>query len=168
MSKHRKWDELSEREQEQVGLILASLREFSYGFDQAMSIARFVNPVAPQSRFYVNSLYHYLAAYYLVSGERKMRDVLKGLGCGDLLGSVEAILDTPLGDTVFHRILATFRNKFLVHPSFTVDPIQDMHKQFDLRNKENADRFMGLIYRLCEQTKNLCLGLAERFPEVLK
>ncbi len=51
------WKDLTINEKEQIRLILFSLKEFSYGFERADSIADQYKSGTAIMRFYMNSLY---------------------------------------------------------------------------------------------------------------
>ena len=132
MADFRKWSDLAKGEREQVVLMLLSLKEFSYGFDRATEIGLFADEASAMSRFYTNSLYHYCAAYFTVGGALKLRNIVSEIGSSDLLGPVEEILNSRLGDTTFQDILDAYRDKFLVHQSFRMAPLKkQISKKFD-------------------------------------
>ena len=166
MIKYRTWNQLSEREQEQVRLMLFSLKEFSYGVDHMDEIWRPGQEPGAQARFYMTSLHQYCANYFMLTGAHKLRDVLRSLGSGDLLEPVEALLATPLGESTFGEILKTFRNKFLTHQSFTLDPVnRGIHAKFDLDSEQNSATLTDMIEQLFRHTQQLYVALAMRFKE---
>ena len=167
MTEYRTWDQLSEREREQVRLMLFSLKEFSYGVDRMDEIWRPGQEPGAQARFYMTSLHQYCANYLMLAGAHKLRDVLRSLGSGDLLEPVEALLATPLGEeSTFGEILKTFRNRFLTHQSFTLDPVnRGIYAKFDLDGKQNSARLTDMIEQLFRRTQQLYVALAMRFKE---
>lgn len=166
--RRRAWRDLTTREKEQIRLILVSLREFSYGFERADSVASEVAAGSSMLRFYMNALYQYCANYFLVGGAHKLKNVLTNLGSEDLLRSIETLLNTRLGKTNFGEILRSFRDKFLVHQSFTWAPVEDrIYKKYDICKPENAERFQGLVNDLYAETQKLYIAVAQRYPEAL-
>ena len=164
----RDWGQLTGREREQISLMLVSLKEFSYGFDRADEVAAEVLAGCARLRFYMNALYHYCANYFLVGGAHKLRNVVRGLGAADLVEPIEHLLATPLGETNLGEIIRTFRDKFLVHQSFTFAPLEArVHKKFDILESANAERFMALIHELFAATRTLYVELAGRYPLAL-
>ena len=166
MADYRTWDDLDERERELVHLMLFSLKEFSYGIDRMDEIWKPGQEPGAQARFYMTSLHQYCANYFMLTGAHKLRDVLRALGSGDLLKPIEDLLATPLGESTFGEILKTFRNKFLTHQSFTLDPVnRGIDAKFDLDDPENSALLTDLIEKLFRQTKQLYVALAMRFKE---
>lgn len=146
--------------------MLFSLKEFSYGCERGDALSQEVPAGSASLRFYMNALYQYCANYFLVGGSRKLRDVLKDLGSGDLLAPIDTVLETALGTTTFGDILKAFRDKFLVHQSFTFAPIEEaVHRRFDILAPGNAERFQRLVNDLYARTQELYLQLGLRYPE---
>jgi len=161
---YRSWNQLTGREKEQVRLILTSMKEFSYGVDRLDALWSPDQPITAQIRFYMTSLHQYCANYFLLTGAHKLRNVLVRLGSGDLLRPINELLATRLGDTTFGEILKTFRNKFLTHQSFTMDPIdREIQSKFDLDDPSNSARLTDLIERLFRSTQQLYAALGMRF-----
>ena len=167
MSDIKNWDNLNKTEQTQIGLMLVSLKEFSYAFDTAQQMAKISADGSTVMRFYMNAMYHYVAAYFLVTGGNKLSEKLRALGSGDLLGPIEETLATELGTTTFRELLSVFRSKFLVHQSFTVGPLEEVtKKKYDLAEPGNGERFMDLVNQLFAQVQELYVNIAVRFPEI--
>jgi hypothetical protein len=165
---YRTWDQLSEREHEQVSLMLFSLKEFSYGVDRLDEIWHPGQQVSARVRFYMTSLHQYCASYYMLSGAHKLKNVLCDLGSGDLLTAIDELLQSELDDTTLGHVLKAFRNKFLTHQSFTTDAIErDIHAKFDLDDPRNAAKLEDLIERLFRATQQLYVNLAMRFPQTM-
>ena len=144
-----------------------SLKEFSYAFDTARQVAGFSAEGSAAMRFYTNAMYQYVAAYFLVGGGNKLSDKLRSLGSGDLLDPIEETLATELGTTTVRELLSVFRSKFLVHQSFTIEPLEEVtRRKFDLAVTENGLRFMELVNQLFTPVQELYVNIAARFPEI--
>lgn len=164
----RSWGDLTQREHEQISLMLLSLKEFSYGYDRANEVAKHVSPGAAMLRFYMTSLYHYCANYFLVGGANKLRNVLEQLSSHDLLQPIDSLLSTRLGDTSFGEVIRTWRDKVLTDQSFTFAPLETriMHK-FNYLEPENSKILTAMIQDLFVETKRLYVALALRYPEAI-
>jgi hypothetical protein len=162
----RAWKDLSQREKEQIQLMLFSLKEFSYGFEKGDVVASEVPAGSAILRFYMNALYQYCANYYLVGGAHKLKNILQEMGSGNLLEHINAILNKKLGETTFGQILKSYRDKFLVHQSFTWSSVEDkIHKKFNILEPSNAEVFQKLVNDLYAETQKLYLALVDRYPE---
>lgn len=168
MTQVRNWSQLNETERQQVCLMLASLQEFVFAYDTADRLSAQVDQGSAALRFYMNSLYQYCCNYHLVGGANKLKNILTQLGSGDLLESLEALLNVRLGQTTLAEILRTFRDKFLTHQTFTFKPIQvNIYRKFDLRDPNNAKLFPMMVNDVFFLTRQLYFALAARFPEAI-
>jgi hypothetical protein len=168
MTTHRSWSTLNSTEHERFGLMLVSLKEFSYGYETADALSDEVPEGSAPMRFFMNSLYQYCANYFLVGGGNKLRNLLIQLGSGDLLKAIDDLLATPFGGITFGEILRTFRDKFLTHQTFTFSPLEErIYDKCDLREPETGQRFSKLVNDLFYQTQLLYLALMERYPEAM-
>ena len=115
------WHELNAKQQDRLAGLLITLQEFAYGFDQSGLAGLVSETGSTAQRFYSNSLYQYFANMFLVSGSHRTRDFLKQIGCHDLLQSIESILDYEVGNVTLKFLITAFRNRQLVHTSFSSD-----------------------------------------------
>lgn len=165
MVPYREWEDLEEREQEQVRMILLSLKEFSYGVDRLDEVAQVARPGSAMVRFYMNSLYQYASNYFLGGGAHKLANVVRSLGLSDLLAPIEGILRMPLDGTTFGEIIRMFRDKILTHQSFTFEPYESrVLPRFDMNDPLKGKRFNDLVHDLFVEIQKLYAGLASRFP----
>ncbi len=162
------WVDLSDTEKQQIGFMLVSLKEFSYGFDRLMEVAAEVEDGSAIIRFYSNSLYQYVTGYFLLRGNYKLHNILTNLGSDDLLEPIDKLIQTQLGTTTFGDLIRAFRNKFLTHQSFDLSKVkQHVHMRFDIDNPVNAELLRNMIFKLFSETKTLYINLANRYPEAL-
>lgn len=162
------WAELSEGEREQLGLMLFSLKEFSYGLDRLTEVSDFAAPGVAMVRFYMSSLYHYFAAYFLVGGAHKLRDILIRLGNADLLGPIEELLELRIGELSVGDIVKSWRDKALVHQAFDMRILQSrILSRAELDTPAAGAQLAIVVSALFRQTQALYVGLALRYPEVL-
>lgn len=156
-------------EQEQLKMMLLSLQEFSYGFEQADSIAQEVKPGSAALRFYMNSLYQYCCNYFLVGGANKLSNILCNVGFGDLLDPINEVLSRPMGSMTFGEIIRTYRDKTITHPNFTTRIIRrDIHSRFNLNDPVNATFLSDSVNDLFARTQGLYIALAMRVPEAFE
>ena len=93
---------MNEEQIEKLSLIVVSLKEFSYGFDRLDEIAKHAQQGSAQMRFYLNTLYEYIARYFLLYKKEteplggNLYSALKELG-------LESYLD-PIIDTLSQKI----------------------------------------------------------------
>ena len=165
---HRPWAQLGDNEKDQVRWMFLSLKEFSYGYDRAAEVAEEVPPGAAKLNFYMSSLYQYFASYFLVKGANKLRNKLEDLGCGDLLAPIEELLRVQMGDTTVGEIMRTWRDKALVHQTFTFKPIEKgVYSKVDLLDPDTGDLYSGIVTELFRRTQELYVQFVCRYPEAL-
>lgn len=159
------WDQLSDRQKEQLRLMMVSLEEFSYGFQRAFGAASSEDG-SSASRFYSHALYQYCASYFTAPENDKdnLKDRLRALGSGDLVEDIEKLLDTELGETTFGCIVRRYRNRFLVHQRFRLSEMDKITDKFDLSVEENAMTFSAHVKLLFQLTQELHVALLNRFP----
>lgn len=158
------WEALSASQQEQLKLVIQSLREFSYGYQRAMGLSK-ADPDSARSRFYSHALYQYCANYFTVTGGNKLRVHLTELGSEDLLNPIEQVLNVELGTTTLGMLLDDYRDKMLVHQGFRMTPIDKIYSEYDLSDEENADKFASLVKMLFQAIQELKIALMNRYPE---
>ena len=170
MSPHWKaWADLSKAEREKVGLILVSLKEFSYGYEQVAKLSETVTPGTAAVRFYMSSLYHYFCSYFLVGGANKLRNALESLQCGDMLEPIDEILDLRLGETTLREVMRTWRDKFLTHQTFSLRTLdRKIMSKASLTDEETGQLYSGLVTELFGRTQDLYVRFAVRYRDALE
>ena len=149
-------------------MILASLKEFSYGLDRLDDVATTAKSGSAIMRFYFNSLYQYAVGFFAVGGRRRLDIVMRELGLGTLLDPTRQILDEPLGETTFGAVIKSLRDKLLVHQSFRLDTLEaEVFRGFDPEDPETAERIQQLVKGLFGSIKDLYVSLAMAYPEAL-
>jgi hypothetical protein len=156
---------LSEDEQIRLVTIIATLHAFCYGVERLDEASFVTGPGSTPVRFYINSLYHYIAALYLLEkgGDPIGGMVFKTLapmGLSDLLNQVKTVLDKPMeGGISFGETIRKIRNGFLVHGSFSPDDVATIVKMTQLRDMTQVIHLTNLIWELFNQSFILKLKL---------
>ena len=100
--------------------VVHALKQVLYGFDQLDTLRPDVESGSPKIAFYLSSIYNYIALLFLLDGKAKpmggsVYPALERHGLANLLAPVKAVLDEPLGNTIFGEAIRVFRNKAVVH-----------------------------------------------------
>ena len=142
---------LSEEEQLRLVTTIATLHAFCYGVERLDEASFVTGPESTPVRFYINSLYHYIAALYLLDkgGDPiggMVYKTLSSMGLSGLLDPVKAVLDKPMeGGVSFSETIRQIRNDFLVHGSFSPDDIATIVKTTKLRDMTQLLRLTNYI-----------------------
>lgn len=156
---------LSEEEQIQIIMIISTLHTFCYGVERLDEASFVTGADSPPVRFYINSLYHYIAALYLLNKEKDpiggmVYKTLSPMGLSPLLDEVKAVLDKPMeGGISFGETIRRIRNDFLVHGSFSPDDISSIVKTTQLQDMTQRLHLTNLIWELFNQSVILKLKL---------
>ena len=155
-------------------MLMMILREFKYGYDQSILMTAISEEGAAAQRFYSNSLYQYFANLFLVKSQHGLRDLLREIGSIDLVDTIDSLLSYPVGSKNLGYILREFRNKQLVHTSYTFDQLEQyleskgrLGNDVDLRDPEVARAILMRAGDLFSRTVDLYRNLLGRFPELL-
>lgn len=145
---------LSDEEAIQLFLIEQTLHEFCYGIETVNDVSSIAGEISTPIRFYVNSLYHYISALYLL--DRKKSDMggaifkaLQPLGLTGLLDHIQDVLDQPIGNGIsFGETVRKFHNYWLVHGRFSPIDIEPIAQQSQIRDKSQRIRWVDLMREL--------------------
>lgn len=155
----------SDEEVIQTHTLIATLHSFCYGAERLDEASFFTGPASTPVRFYINSIYHYIAALYLLDkGNLPMGGtvfkVLQPMGLSSLLDPIRNVLDQPMeGDLSFGKTVKAIRNKFLVHGTFSPDDISTVVKKTQLHDMTQLLHLTQLIWDLFNHSFILKLKL---------
>jgi hypothetical protein len=156
---------LSDDEQIQLLVIISTLHEFCYGAERLDEISFLTGSVSTPIRFYINSLYHFIATLYLLDkGNSPMGGMvyktLAPMGFAPLLSRIQTVLEKPLeSDTSFGETIRKIRNDFLVHGTFSPNSISSLMSKTQLSNQSQQIKLAELIWELFNHSFILKLRL---------
>lgn len=164
---HRPWSDLSNREKEQVTLVVFALDELAAGLHSVQYVAAKLPPRSASDRFLQNGIYEYLNSFYLTGTAQGLQHVLNAIGCEDLIQPIDNLLAEPIGSSTLGKLTRGFRNKFLSHRSFTFGPANEVaFRPLEGPNEEaDSERLRELTRHLVEATVSLAGPLCGRYPE---
>ena len=163
-----RWRDLTRQQQQRLVGLMMTLQEFAYGFDQSGLIQLVSEEGSAAQRFYSNSLYQYFSNIFLVSGAQRTRLLLQEIGSDDLIRSIEAILAYKVGNRTLGYAVKAFRDKQLVHTSFTSEQLErHLRSDVPLRDPHIRESLPIWIFDLFSRTRDLYDNLLGRFPEAL-
>ena len=133
--------------------IVGTLSELNFCFEKVEEASFFTFENSAPVRFYVNGIFHYLAALFLldIKGNKKSNlprpgTVIKALhpiGLEKLLDPIYQVFDCPFGAELnYGRTVLSIRNKQFVHGSFSPENIQRIVKDSSIFDQTQRIRFM--------------------------
>ena len=121
----------------QLVSILGTLMELNYCFERIEEASYFTFENSAPVRFYVNGIFHYVSALFLLDyKDNKKKNlphpgtivkVLHPLGLTQLLDPVYQVLNRPFGkDLSYGQTILGNRNKQFVHGTFSIENIRNL------------------------------------------
>ena len=169
-----RWNDLSKTQRERLIMLMMILNEFKYGYDQSILMSALSEEGAAAQRFYSSALFQYFANLFLVRSQHGIRDVLTEIGAIDLVETIDLILSFPVGSKDLSYILREFRNKQLVHTSYTFDQLEQyleskriLGNDVDFRDPKVLAEVLIRAGDLFSRTVDLYNNLLGRYPELL-
>jgi len=124
-------------------------------------------------RFHMNSIFHYISSMFLVDKSKPSHAglpmggtvirALEPLGLAYLLRRIDACLQRPLEDKTFGDTVLLLRHSHLVHGDFSVEKIEYLIEQTQMRGKEQQIKFTEQIWDLFYEFLFLDLKLKSIF-----
>jgi len=146
-------------------IIVATLQTFIEGVEALDAVSFLTGPSSRKVTFYVHSVYHFIAALYLLNLDGDpmggmVYKALKVIGLTHLLDPIKVILDREYAKEIsFGETVRTVRNKSLVHGTFSPEDIASLVKQTKMRDPSQIVRLADLIWELHHQSAVLMLKL---------
>jgi hypothetical protein len=156
---------LSDDEYIRLMTIISTLHSFCYGVERLDEASFVTGPDSTPVLFYINSLYHYIAALYLLNKEGNpiggmVYKALMPMRLSSLLDQIRGVLYKPMeGGISFGETIRKIRNDFLVHGSFSPEDISPIMKMTHLRDMTQRIHLTNLIWELFNQSFILKLKL---------
>jgi hypothetical protein len=161
---------LSDLETIQLAGIERALHEMAYGFEMVEKSAEEGWGGSSRTRFYLNSLYHYIGSMFLIDTSKKSHRglhmggtvvrALHPLGLSDMLAPVNAILSRPFGDKLsFGEAILMQRHSYLVHGTFSPENVEYLVSDTHMRNPVQLLVFRENMWDLFYSTVLLRLRL---------
>ena len=119
----------------QIIWIVGTLQEFNYSIERVEEASLFTFDNSAPVRFYINGIFHYLTALFLLDREENKKKnfprpgtvikVLQPIGLGKLLDPVYQVFDRAFGEKLtYGDTVLKIRNKQFVHGSFSPENIK--------------------------------------------
>ncbi len=150
---------LSNIEITQLVLLERALHELCYACEQVNNNSTINGEEAPPTRFYLNSIYPYVASMFLVDQSKldikglqlggSVTKALHSIELDDFLNPIAEILHRPLTDKItFGDTILKLRHSFLVHGDFSPDRIQFLNRKTEMQNPKIGENFSDFIWDL--------------------
>jgi hypothetical protein len=145
--------DLSSMQVWQLISIAGTLVEINYCFERIEDVAYFTFENSAPVRFYVNGIFHYVSALFLLDYKNN-RDknlpypgtvikALHPLGLTQLLDPVYQVLNRSFGKSLnYGETILKNRNKQFVHGSFSPESIKDLVADSDIFDNVQKERFI--------------------------
>lgn len=145
--------QLSEKQTWQLITLAGTLQELLFCFEKVEEEAFFNFAHSTPVRFFVNGIFHYVSAMFLLDWKRNRSKrlphpgtvikVLNPIGLGDLLDPIYEILDRKFGQEFsYGETIRNNRNRHFVHGSFSPENIQGLVKDSNIFSESQKIRFM--------------------------
>ena len=157
----------SDRKTEATVFGVHMIKQLAYGFDRLDEVVEVASPASPKIAFYLNALYHQIAAMFLLdrgghpTGGFFSR-VFIPLRMGDCLDPVYAILNRQINGLTVGETIRRFRNKHLVHGELSDGDLDSIYRDADLLDPDQFDRFQAALHDLRETLPQVAVSLCEQ------
>jgi len=161
---------LSDIEILQLISVEGALRELCYCCERLEEAAAITWGGSSPTRFYINSIYHYVSSMFLVDTSKKTHKnlpmggtiirALAPIGLTELLDPINEVLQQPFGKNInFGDTILLLRHSHLVHGDFSPERIEYLNAQTGIRDALQQQRLADLIWDLFYQLILLDLKL---------
>jgi len=152
-------EKLNTIEHIQIVALASALHELCYGFENIEIAANKGWGGSPATRFYLNSIYHYLSSMFLIDESRPSHErfemggtvvkVLHPLGIDNILERIKNVLEKPFGNSFsFGESILKLRHSYLVHGDFSPKRTEYLVTETEMRNPVQQEKFSALLWEL--------------------
>ena len=147
-------------------LLVHAIKQFCFGFEKMNELADEYAHGSAGKAFFLSAIYQHLAVFFLIDrGSKPMGGAfyraLSAHGLEHLLQPVREVMDSPLGKTTFGEVVRVFRNKALVHPSYSDSDLDRVYRDVDMSQADLQRVWQELLFRAYAETKLLAVRVAE-------
>ena len=149
-----------------VVFLIHAIKQFCFGFEQLNESSEQHGDGSAAKAFYLNSIYHYLAVFYLLDrGSDAMGGTfykaLKRHDLTDHLEPIQDILDSPLGGTTFGEVVRVFRNEAIVHTTYRDADLDRIYESVDMEDSAVQEQLQSRLVEVFVATHALALKLVD-------
>jgi hypothetical protein len=149
---------LSDRGILQIVGVERAVHELCYCFERIEQVATLTWGGSSPSRFYLNSIYHYVSSMFLIDTSKKTHKdlpmggtvirALSPMGLSDLLSPIKKVLQQPLGDVSFGDAVLKLRHSHLVHGDFSPERFEYLVAESEMRIPEQQEKLSAIAWDL--------------------
>ena len=153
----------------QLFRIEMAVHELCYACEMVQHAAEVTWGGSTGTRFYLNSIYYYTSSLFLIdTSKRTHKNLSMGgtviralvpMGLGWLLDPIKELLSESFGEINLGQAILNLRHSDLVHGDFSLERVEYLVRQTQMRNPNNMERFAHLIWRLFHRVIILDLRL---------
>jgi len=144
---------LTEMQTWQLMALVGTLLEVNYAFERVEEASFFTFENSAPVRYYVNGIFHYLTALFLLDAKDSQKKgfsrpgtvikVMQPMGLRHLLNPIYQVFDRPFGQTkTYGETVLLIRNKGFVHGSFSPENIRNAVKDSNIFDETQRLRFV--------------------------
>jgi hypothetical protein len=153
---------------ETMVFLVHAVKQFCFGFERLDDKSDEYEDGSAAKAFYLTSIYNYLAVFYLL--DQGPNDALGGAiykalkrhRLEDALAGIARILRTPIGTTNFGELVRVFRNKVVVHTSYSDADLDRLYEAADMHDSKIVSAYQSALVEVYAETKLLPLVLIPR------
>jgi hypothetical protein len=167
--------ELEDIEVLQLFGIERALQELSFAFEMVEFSSAMLGSGSAQSRFYLNSIYHYLSSMFLIDTSKKTHRnlpmggtiirALHPLGLSYLLDRILNLTKEPIsGNRTFGDTILLLKHSYLVHGTFSPGNVELLVIVTEMRDPDQRELFFGKMWWIFHEIILLRLKILAIFP----
>ncbi len=146
--------------------IVHAIKQFCFGFELMDNLADNYADGSAGKAFFLNSIYQYLAIFYLIDrGSKPMGGAfypaLEKHNLQNLLDPARNVLKSKLGNTTFGEVIRMFRNTAIVHTGYSDSDTDRIYKKVDMSELKFQQEWQRLLLKIYKETRLLAIRLAK-------
>ncbi len=160
---------LSDIEVLQLFRIAGTIHELCYACEMVQLATDQTSGGSTPTRFYLNSIYHYVSSLFLVDATEPSHKglpmggtvimALQPMGLASFLGPIKEALDRPLGDISLGETVLRLRHSDLVHGDFSPTRVEYLIRLTQMRDPNQAAKLSQLLWQFFHRLVFLYLQL---------
>jgi hypothetical protein len=153
-----------------------ALHELCFCFENLEWASTLTGERSTGTRFYLNSIYHYISSMFLVDTSKPSHEglpmggtvikALHPLGIADLLEPINGLLQKQHGGKTIGETVLLLRHSHLVHGDFSPHRVEYIIESTQMRNPQQSENFTNLLWDLFYQLQLFRLKILAIFTHM--
>lgn len=159
------WTQVVTDLQQTLVFLIHAVKQFLFGFEQLNEASDDMDDGSAAKAFYMASLYNYISVFYLLDKQPSdpcggtVYKALKPYGLEALLAPIGDVLQRPIGRITFGEIVRIFRNKAIVHTTYSDADLDRVYEAVNMEDPAVCAAFQNALWDIYYVTKLLPLNL---------